>query len=133
LPEDTKRRAKKRAMGKAAQMRKDQETERKRKRLLKRPSDNDEDDEDDDDEDDDDDEMGRQPGDGAMPSLHEEEKVIGSIPASDWDDLEQQEEEGDAPQRLSGPFSLHAMVQGEENVPPEAVEADHPSPHGLPE
>jgi hypothetical protein len=97
LLEDTKRRAKKHAMGEAAQMRKDRETERKRKRLLKRLSDNDEDDEDDDDEDDDD-EMGRQPGDSAMPSLHEEEEVIGSIPTSDWDDLEQQEEEGDAPQ-----------------------------------
>jgi hypothetical protein len=32
-----------------------------------------------------------------MPPLHEEEEAIGSIMASDWDDLEQ-EEEDDAPQ-----------------------------------
>jgi hypothetical protein len=61
--------------------------------LLKQSGDNNEGNKDDDDEDDDK-ETGRWPGDGAMPSLHEEEEAIGSISASDWDD---------------GPFPFHAM------------------------
>jgi hypothetical protein len=50
--------------------------------VLKQPGYDDGDDEDDDDEDNDE-EMGRWPGDGAMPPLHEEEEAIGSILASD--------------------------------------------------
>jgi hypothetical protein len=52
--------------------------------------------------------MERWLGDGAMPSLHEEEEAIGSILASDWDDLEREEEEDDAPQWSLGPFPFHA-------------------------
>jgi hypothetical protein len=77
------------AAGEAAKTRKDQETERKRKRLLKRSGDDSEDDENIDDEDDNA-ETKRWLGDGAVPPFHEEEEVIGSIPASDWDDLEQE-------------------------------------------
>jgi hypothetical protein len=58
--------------------------------------------------------------------------AIGSIPAFDWDDLEQ-EEEDDAPQWPSGPFLFHAMKQGKEKTPPGAAEMDRPAPHGLPE
>jgi hypothetical protein len=70
-----------------AKVRKDNEMERKRKKTLKQLGDNDEDDDDDDDKDDDE-EMGRWPGDGAVPPFHEEEKAIGSMSASDWDKLE---------------------------------------------
>jgi hypothetical protein len=71
-----------------AKVRKENEMERKRKKTLKQLGDNDEDDDDDDDDKDDDEEMGRWPGDGAVPPFHEEEKVIGSMSASDWDKLE---------------------------------------------
>jgi hypothetical protein len=48
-------------MGEVVKARKDRETKRKWKRLLKQPGDDDEDDEDDDEE------IGRWPGDGAVP------------------------------------------------------------------
>jgi hypothetical protein len=42
--------------------------------------------------------------------------AISSISASDWDDLEQ-EEEDDVPQWPSSPFLFHAMKQGKEKTP----------------
>jgi hypothetical protein len=75
--------------------------------------------------------MWRWPGDDAVPPLHEEEEAIGSILALEWDNLEREEEEDDAPQRPLGPFPLHAMGQGEENIPPRVVEVGHPVPCGL--
>jgi hypothetical protein len=109
-------------VGEVVKARKDRETKRKWKRLLKQPGDDDEDDE----------EIGRWPGDGAVPPLHEEEEVIGSILTSAWDDLGQEKEEDNAPQRPSGPFPLHAKGQEEDNIPPRAMEANLPASHGLP-
>jgi hypothetical protein len=56
--------------------------ERRRKRALRQLGDDDEDDEDNNDKDDDE-ETRSWPSDGVLSSLHEEEEVIGSIPASD--------------------------------------------------
>jgi hypothetical protein len=87
LLEDVERRVKNRTTSEATMARKDREMEKKRKRQLKHPSDDDEDDKDNNNEDDNV-ETERRPSDGAVPLLHEEEEVISSIPASDWDDLE---------------------------------------------
>jgi hypothetical protein len=98
--------------------------------LLKQSGDDDKDDEDDEEEEDNE-EMWRSPGDDAVPPLHEEEEAIGSILALEWDNLEREEEEDDVPQRPLGPFPLHAMGQGEENIPPGVVDAGHPILCGL--
>jgi hypothetical protein len=76
-----------------AKARKDKETERRQKKVVRQPGDEDEDDEDDNG----DKETRRWPGNSVAPPFHGEGEAIDSIPTFDWDDLEQEEEEVDAP------------------------------------